>query len=375
MRIGLDGLPLTQLKTGVGAYTFQLARALAAQAPIDEFQVVSPKPFESTESRLDTPANLSFVYSKPNLIERRWWSLGMPSYIRRQSIALFHGTNYEVPLRGDCPSVVTIHDLSLLLHSSTHETRAVLRGRLRLPRMARRATFVITDSEPVRREVCEHLGLAPEKVMAIPLAPQPEFAPMAPEITVAVRKRLGVEDEFLLYAGTIEPRKNLVTLLKAFEDVLRTTSLRPQLVIVGKLGWKENEGMPNLERSVFKDRIKITGYVSDADLCALYSSCRVVVYPSIYEGFGLPPLEAMACGAPVIASAVPSVTESAAKVIAPTDVHGLARSLVELLSDEKARESLSAAGLKHAAKFSWAETAMLTREVYQEALTRSALKS
>ena len=373
MRIGLDGLPLTQLKTGVGAYTVELARALAAQAPQDEFQLVSPRPFY-LELPDDGPANLSLVYSKPSLLHRRWWSLGMPSYIRRHSIDLFHGTNYEVPLRGDCPSVVTIHDLSLLLHSSTHETRAVLRGRLRLPQMARRATLVITASEPVRREVCEHLGLAPEKVIAIPLAPQPEFAPMPAQVTAEVRQRLGVEAEFVLYAGTVEPRKNLITLLRAFADVLRTTSLRPQLVIAGKLGWKENDALTDIEKSAFKDRIKMTGYVTDADLCALYSSCSVFVYPSVYEGFGLPPLEAMTCGAPVIASAVPSVTSDAARVITPTDVQGLARHLVELLTDAKAREELSAAGMKHAAKFSWAETAMLTREVYQEALTRSALK-
>jgi len=245
-----------------------------------------------------------------------------------------------------------------------------VRGRLRLPQMARRATMIITDSEPVRNEVCEHLGVAREKVIAIPLAPQPEFRRMPLELTADARQRWGVEDEFLLYGGTVEPRKNLITLLRAFEEVLRTTSLRPQLVIAGRLGWKENDAIMDMEKSVFRDRIKITGYVLDADLRALYSSCRVFIYPSIYEGFGLPPLEAMACGAPVIASAVPSVTSDAARVIDPKDVQGLARNIVELFTDAKARESLSAAGLKHAAKFSWAQTAMLTREVYQEALRR-----
>ena len=374
MRIGLDGLPLTQLKTGVGTYTFELARALAAQAPEDDFQLVSPKPFDLATSGDHRPQNLSLVYSPPNLLERRWWSLGMPSYIRRNSIALFHGTNFEVPLRGDCPSVVTIHDLSLLLHSSTHEARAVLRGRVRLPRMVSKATLVISVSEAVRREVCEHLRIETGKVIAIPLAPGPSFARASPEVTAEMRKRLGVEDEFLLYAGTIEPRKNLITLLRAFEEVLRTTELRPQLVVAGKLGWKQNDPLQHLKKSVFRDRIKLLGYTSDADLRSLYSSCLAFIYPSIYEGFGLPPLEAMACGAPVIASAVPSMADSAARVMSPTDVQGLARNIVELLSDVRVRESLSAAGLKHAAKFSWSQTAMLTREVYNEALTRSALK-
>jgi len=377
MRIGLDGLPLTQLKTGVGTYTFELARALAAQAPQDDFQLVSPKLFDLAASGDGVPLfpNLSLVYSRPNLLERRWWSLGMPSYIRRNSIALFHGTNFEVPLRGKCPTVVTIHDLSLLLHSNTHEPRAVLRGRVRLPRMARRATMVITDSDAVRREVCEHLRIEPEKVIAIPLAPRAEFAPISPDVTVEVRKRLGIEEEFVLFAGTMEPRKNLLTLIRAFEEVLRSSELRPQLVVAGKVGWKQNEVIQNLESSEFSDRIRLAGYVSDADLCALYSSCRAFVYPSFYEGFGLPPLEAMACGAPVIATAVPSVIASGARVISATDTHELSRNLVELLSDARARESASDAGLKHASKFSWEQTAMLTREVYNEALARSAFRN
>lgn len=372
MRIGLDGMPLAQLKTGVGTYTFELARALAARAPQDDFELISPRPFEPTAAGEGKPANLSLVYSKPNVWQRRWWSLGLPSYIRRSSLALFHGTNFEVPLRGNCPTVVTIHDLSLLLHSSTHEARAVLRGRLRLPRMARKATLIITDSEAVRREICEHLGVPVEKVFAIPLAPQPAFAPLPPEATVETRKRLGVEDEFVLFTGTVEPRKNLPTLIRAFEEVLRTTGLRPQLVIAGRVGWKQNDLVKDL---AVADRVKLTGYISDADLSALYSSCRAFVYPSIYEGFGLPPLEAMACGAAVIASAVPSVTASAARVIPATDVRALTQSLVELLSDAEARRTLSEAGRKHAAQFSWEQTAMLTREVYKEALARSALRN
>jgi glycosyltransferase involved in cell wall biosynthesis len=365
MRIGLDGMPLTELKTGIGAYTFELARALAAQAPHDDFELVSPRPFLSAAIVDAKPANLSLVYSKPNALQRRWWTFGLPSYIRRTSLALFHGTNFELPLRGDCPTVVTIHDLSWLLHSTTHEARAVLRARLRLPRMARRATMVITDSESVRGEVCERLEIDGDKVVAIPLAPQSGFGPVAPEVAVEVRKRLGIQDEFLLFAGTIEPRKNLITLVRAFEEVLRTTELRPQLVIAGKIGWKSKELLAQLS-----GQIKLIGYTPDADLRALYSSCRAFIYPSIYEGFGLPPLEAMACGAPVIASAVPSVTPAVARVISPTDVHGLARSIVELLTDPRAREALSLAGQKHAAQFSWERTASLTREVYNETLKR-----
>src|SRR5262249_4404973 len=152
-------------------------------------------------------------------------------------------------------------------------------------------------------EVCEYFNIQSEKVSAIPLAPRSSFTPSAE--TDETRRRLGIEDEFLLFVGTIEPRKNLLVLVQALEEVLRATDLRPQLVVGGKIGWKSEELMSQLEHSPAWDRMKLVGFVSDEDLRALYSSCHAFIYPSIYEGFGLPPLEAMACGAPVIASRVP----------------------------------------------------------------------
>src|SRR5215210_4110147 len=215
MRIGLDGMPLAQPRTGVGTYTFELGRALAAAAPHDEFELISPLPFEETVPAEARPANLELIYSRPNLFQRRWWTVGLPSYIRRNPLALFHGTNYEVPLRERCPAVVTIHDLSLLLHFSTHEARAVRRARLLMPAMARRARLIITPSELIKNEVCEHLKIQHEKVFAIPLAPRSSLKPLVPAETLAIRKRLAIEDQFLLFVGTIEPRKNLSTFLRA----------------------------------------------------------------------------------------------------------------------------------------------------------------
>jgi glycosyltransferase involved in cell wall biosynthesis len=371
MRIGLDGMPLAQPRTGVGTYTFELARALAAEAPSDEFELISPLPYDETVSQATSvapaPANLQLIYSRPNLLQRRWWTLGLPSYLRRHPLDIFHGTNYEVPLRAQCPTVVTIHDLSLLLHSSTHEARAVRRARLLLPLMARKANLIITPSEPVRNEVCQYLKIAPDKVFATPLAPRTSFTPMALEEAVAVRKRLDVEDEFLLFVGTIEPRKNLSLLLNAFDELLRTTNLRPQLVIAGKVGWKVNEVLAQARKSSLQDRVRFVGFVTDEDLRALYSSCRAFIYPSIYEGFGLPPLEAMACGAPVIASRVPSIKESVARIISATDSTDLTRTIVELLTTPAARQELSERGVAYAGTFSWQRTAALTRDVYARA--------
>ena len=369
MRIGIDGMALAQPKTGVGTYTFELARALAsAGAPQDQFQLISPLPFAPPVLAETPPANLQLIYSKPNVLQRRWWTIGLPSYLRSHPLDLFHGTNYEAPLRGSCPAVITIHDLSLLLHSNTHQARAVRRARLLLPLMARQAKAIITPSEPIKSEVCEHLKISTEKVFATPLAPRSVFQPMSPADTVETRQRLGLADEFLLFVGTIEPRKNLSTLLRAFEEVLRTTDLKPQLVVAGQVGWKSDELLSQLERSPAREHIKPIGFVSDEDLRALYSSCSAFVYPSIYEGFGLPPLEAMACGAPVVASRVPSINESVARVTSATDFRDLARIVVELLSDQQLRRSLSERGLKHVRNFSWARTAALTREVYTQVL-------
>lgn len=380
MRISLDAIPLAAPRTGVGHYTFELARHLALLAPADEFELVSPFPIASpvpNQAEQDLPANLRIVHAKVNSLRRRWFAVGLPLYLRQSGTDLFHGTNYEVPLWGKRPSVLTIHDLSLLLHADTHEARLVRRGRRRLPLMARAASVIITPSESVRAEVLEHLRIEPSKIVSIPEAPRDIFRPMSIEETIEVRRRLEIEDDFILFVGTIEPRKNLLTLLKAFEEILRKTTLCPQLAIAGKEGWLTSELFSHVRESGVKDRLRFTGYLTDEELRALYSSCRVFVYPSLYEGFGLPPLEAMACGAPVIASRIPSIVEAvgtdAARLISPTDVQALARSIKEILSDENERHELSRTGQQRAMEFSWEKTARATLAVYGETLNSAKL--
>jgi glycosyltransferase involved in cell wall biosynthesis len=377
MRIGLDGIPLGEIKTGVGHYTFELAYALACLAPEDEFELVSPFPYiapAQEESEQTLPPNLRAVQAKVNrLSRRRWWSVGLPLYLNRASFSLFHGTNYDVPLWNRCPSILTIHDLSLFLYPETHEAHLVHRGRRRLPRMARTARMIITPSESVKREVCEHLGVGSGRVFAIPEAARRSFRRVPLADTMDVRRRLEIEDEFILFVGTIEPRKNLLTLARAMEEILRTTRLRPQLVIAGKKGWLTNELFSYLKSAELRERIRFTGYVSDGDLRALYSSCRAFVYPSLYEGFGLPPLEAMACGAPVITSRIPSIVETvgtASRLVAPTDARSLAQNIIHVLTDASEREHLSQAGLRRAADFSWERTAAATLNLYRGVLKK-----
>ena len=377
MRIGIDGIPLATPKTGIGHYTFELARSLARLVPEDECQLIAPVPLDlkSHAHGNGLPANLRTVYAPVNALRRRWWTIGLPLYIRRNDLTLFHGTNYNLPLWQRCPTVVTIHDLSLLLHAETHQEHLVRRARTRLPTMTRVATRIITDSESVKREICTHLGAPPGKVTAVPLAPRRAFRPMDEPEASAVRRRLGVEDDFILFVGTVEPRKNLISLVRAFDEMLRATDLQPQLVIAGPKGWLTEGLFANVEWTARTDRILFTGYVSDEDLRGLYSSCRVSVYPSVYEGFGLPPLEAMACGAPVITSRIPVIMETvgnSARLIDPNDVRELTSALVELLTDPSARAHLSRVGFERAAEFTWERTAEMTLEVYREALGAAA---
>lgn len=385
MLIGFDGTPLGELKTGVGHYTFELARQLASLHPADQFVAVSHRQYvpAATDRFTDGLPNLHLSYIPVSRWTRHWWVVGLPSHLKRNAFTLFHGTNYDIPLRGDCPSVLTIHDLSTFVHPQTHEKVAVRRNRYRLPLMARKATMIITPTESVRAEVCERFRTSPPKVVAIGEAAREIFQRQSPERAMRTRARLGINDRFLLCVGTLEPRKNLPVLLQAYELLAARLEAfaggekmrAPQLVLTGRKGWLTNELTDMLQNSPVRERIHFTGYVTDEDLRDLYSSCLMMIYPSLYEGFGLPPLEAMACGAPVLASRIPAITEvvsdgKSARLFDPTRADDLSAAMLELLENPQARDALGAAGLQRARSFSWQQAARSTYEVYLEALRR-----
>jgi len=213
--------------------------------------------------------------------------------------------------------------------------------------MARAARAIIVPSHAVKREVCDHLQIDSPKIAVIPEAAREAFQQITTTETESVRRRLAIEDDFILFVGTIEPRKNLLTLVRAFEEIVRSDSRRPQLVIAGATGWLSQDVFAYVQAAGISDRIRFVGYLADDDLRALYSACRTFVYPSLYEGFGLPLLEAMACGAPVITSDTPSIRETvgeAALLVSPTDSSGLTQAIVRLLDNAAERQERSVAG-------------------------------
>ncbi len=374
MRVVLDGKPLASLRTGIGHYGFELARSLARIAPEDDFTFICPVPLAPSAAidfkKYRGPNFHEIHFNSPRL-NRYWWSLGLPLYLTGASFDLFHGVNYDLPRLRVIPTVVTIHDLSLLLHDDTHLKPLARRARRRLPRVARSADMIITDSETVKRQISDHLNIPGEKIAVIPLAPRPVFKRLDHQQTIEPRQRLKTEDEFILYVGTIEPRKNLQTLVHAFAEILRTSGRKIQLVIAGRQGWLMDEFFSSIQMSGLEERVCFTGYLTDEDLCALYSSCSVFVYPSLYEGFGLPPLEAMACGAPVVTSDIPVIKESvgeAAVLVDPNSVNELRHAILSVLESRELSERLAKSGIDQAGKFTWEKTAAQTLEVYRQVL-------
>lgn len=367
MRIGLDGIPLAFNRTGVGHYTFELAQALTRVAPDYRFEFFYPSTF--------APVNISGAVRAVRVpvgpVGRHWWSTGLPKFVRRERLDLFHGTNYDVPLWRQCATVLTVHDLSLLLFPETHEKQSVKRARRRLPVMTRTADAVIVPTEAIRREVAEYFGVSAEKLFVVHEAPREFFAPVDRAATIPTRQKFGIGEDFILSVGTIEPRKNLETLIASFEQVVAASG-NVQLVIAGARGWLSGPIFNAIQHSPVRHLIVLTDYLHDSDLRDLYSSCRAFIYPSLYEGFGLPPLEAMACGAPVIGGSIPALIETigdAALLVEPKDVEGLASAIIEVLGDEELRDRLSISGYERAKNFSWDKAAVETLAIYEKVLS------
>jgi len=286
-------------------------------------------------------------------------------------VDVFHGPNYFLPAqRGRAALVVTVHDLSALRHAEWHPTRRLMVHRIALHRTVQKVDHVITDSEAIRAEVIRYLGVPPEKVTAIHPAPPPGFRPQRPAELKPALDRWGLSpSEYLLFAGAIEPRKNLVRLLDAAEVLQRGRPDLPPLIFVGPPGWRNQEIRNRI--ATRGPQVRYLGYLSNDDVAALMAGCAAFVMPSLYEGFGLPVLEALACGVPVVTSrggALEEVAGDAAILVDPQDSDEIADGIERVLDDTTLRETLVRKGLARAAQFSWERTARETLRVYERAI-------
>jgi glycosyltransferase involved in cell wall biosynthesis len=347
--IALDASPLSLSTGGVGRYTLELARALASEYPDDQYWLLSDQAFPAPQA---LPPNLHTGDGPHTPAERKWWLYGLDREMRRRGATLFHGTDFSVPYLPLRPTVMTLHDLSPWLDPAWHADAS--RVRRRTPRLLRMglATMVITPTEAIRRAAIERFHLAPDRVVSVPLAAGELFRPVMPALS---------DVPYFLFVGTREPRKNIARLLEAWREVRRTLPI--DLVLAGRTR-ADFPAVPQ-ERG-----LRVLGEVLDSELPPLYSGAAACVYPSFYEGFGLPVLEAMQCGALVITSRDPAIVEVSQGAAVRVDAYDT-RSIVDAMRAVAAAPQQFAGirqkAIARAAQFSWRNTARHTREVYDTA--------
>lgn len=356
MRIGFDITPLSAPLSGIGTYTTNLLDQLSHD-PSNDVLLLSHR-------RMGWP-----VGSPPN--KTLWMQTLLPWELARRQPDVCHFTNSVAPLWAPCPTVITIHDMTLWLFPECHPRRRLLAMKPIIPLAARRAARIIAVSESTKRDIVRILGVPAEKVDVIYEAAAPSYRVVSqgPELD-SIRLTHRLPDRFILHVGTVEPRKNLIRLIEAFGRLWKAGMRSHQLVLVGQMGWKNEDLLSALEQLEIRDAVRFLDYVPTESLIGIYNLADVLVLPSLYEGFGLAMLEAMACGTPVLTSNRGSLSEiagDAAEFIEPTEIDSIADGLKQLLAKGDRREELRKRGLLRAAHFNWETTADQTLRVYAAA--------
>jgi len=367
MIVGYDGTSLHGTISGVGYYTARLIENLANGAGdgvIERLVVLSHRAVQLPKVAR-VPVQIYGSHHFPVCF--LWMQVVLPWILRRLEPDLVHFTNYQAPFAAGVPYVVSFHDMTLSLFPECHPLRRrLILSKLR-PFVARRARLVLVPSESTRRDVVQILGVDPARVRVIPYAASPRFRPIeaGPQRLEAA---YGVRSAYFLFVGNLEPRKNLARALRAFARVAPSL---PQhcFVLVGQHGWKYQEVLREAERIELNGRVRVLGYVPENDLPLFYRHATALIYPSLYEGFGLPVVEAMACGTPVLTSRSSSLTEiaeGAALLVDPYDEREIGDGLLALATDGELRAGLTARGLERAATYSWDRTARETAAAYRD---------
>ena len=362
--VGFDVTPLeVEQRSGVSHYVAHLLEALVGCRDGRRYALLASRPL-----RGDMPTGVQSPVCP--LFPNRWlWmQIVLPVVLSRLEPDLCHFTNSVAPLAIRRPYVLTLYDLSLFLSPKTQPLKSRALVRSLIPVSARRAACILALSYSARNDIVKQLGVSQDKVHVVGAAAHPRFRVIDDVAELErVRLRYRLDIPFVLAVGTIEPRKNLTRLLEAFATVRKKGEAR-QLVIVGQLGWGYRKFLARLEALGLREGVRWLDYVPDGDLPTLYSLARVLAFPSLHEGFGLPILEAMACGTPVLTSdrsAMAEIGGGAALLVDPLSVGALADGLSTLLRDETMRAACREAGLSRAAAFSWRTVAERTRSVYR----------
>jgi glycosyltransferase involved in cell wall biosynthesis len=379
LHIGIDYTAAVLQRAGIGRYTRGIVGALAEQDTEHTFVlVVAGNGAEATALRGtndEVGLGANFRVRRLPMSNRLWtivwhrWRLPLPVDLLVGSIDVFHSPDYVLPPVRRGRKVVTVHDLSFLRYPEGAEPGLRQYLSAAVPRSAREADLVLADSENTRRDVVELLGISAERVEVVyPGVDQQFTVVQETEALEEVKRTYGLSLPFILTVGTLEPRKNLIALLEAYTVLQERRGFDHKLVVAGGKGWLYEGIFQRVKELSLTQDVVFLGFVSEEHLPALYSLADVLVFPSIYEGFGLPPLEAMACGTPVVtsdSSSLPEVVGDAGLMVAPDDHQALAEAIVRVIEDAHLRGDLVKRGLARAAEFSWQATGERLLSAYQ----------
>ena len=362
MKIAVDCRALTAVRTGGGYYTENLLKALFEVDRDNEYLLCAHRPFDFPRAGGRAKKIEGNCFS--GLL---WQNTVLPRVISRERAGLLHSPLFTLPYICGCPGIITVFDLTPLLFPELHRAKVRL-SFLPLGYSVRKAEKIIAISEQTKKDLVSCLGADEDKISVIYPAAAAHFKPAGPEEKKRVKNIYAGGRDYILHVGTLEPRKNIEFLIDVFREMLSSGEDNGvNLLLVGSRGWKYGGIFDRISEYGMEGRVFWKGYAESGDLPALYSGAEVFVYPTLYEGFGLPLVEALACGAPAAASAVSSIPEvlgDAGLLIKGWNVREWASSIGLLLKDRSTRSEFSMSGLLRSRKFSWEECARETLELY-----------
>jgi len=389
LRIGIDYTAAVRQGAGIGRYTRELVRALAELDRENDYVLFAAAGGQQQEARYkgqelaNTGWPPNFQTCAVPLSDRAlailWQRLQLPLWVELATgpVDIFHSPDFVLPPLRRAKTLVTVHDLSFIRLPECAD--ANLRAYLNkvVPRSVHRADLVLADSQNTKDDLVELLDVEPDKIEVVYPGVEERFHPIEDQALLEeVRKRYNLPPRFILGLGTLQPRKNFTTLIEAFAD-LRFAICDLRLVIAGGKGWLYEDIFAIVERLGLEEQVSFPGFVADEDLPALYNLADLFVFPSLYEGFGLPPLEALACGKPLVASnasSLPEVVGEAGLMVEATDAEALAEAMKRVLEDNALREGMIAKGLEQARQFTWQKAAAKLLSLY-EALDKPIVDS
>jgi len=367
MRIGIDARLLNYRKAGISQYILRLLEGLDDLAPDEEVVVLRSRKQPARDLPPTRFGSLP-LWTPPH---NRFEQFGLRVELARHNLDLLHSPDFIPLFHRRFRSVITVHDLAFLLYPQLL-TRESARYYGQIDQAVRSADRIIAVSESTKRDVIRLLGAREERVAVIPEAVNPIYRPLEDRRAVEeVRHRYNLPERFAIFVGTIEPRKNLTAAMRAVRRLKDQHHTELVLAVVGQWGWLYEDVLEVHRQLHLEDSVRFLGRIPDDDLVALYNAASVLAYPSHYEGFGLPPLEAMACGTPVVVSntsALPEVVRDAGLMVSPEDDEGLALALLRILSDSELRETLIRRGLQRAADYTVSGMAEKTLALYRSVL-------